>query len=87
MLIVSELSEALEADRKDKRANLNKYYQGIAHGDIYETYIKGTFEEEIADTFIRLFDLCGHLNIDIEKHIELKRIYNQSGNFKHDKKY
>ncbi len=30
------------------------------------------FSEEIADEFIRLFHLCGDLNIDIEKHISEK---------------
>jgi len=46
MLIVSELAEAMEADR---------------HGD------KDNFNEEIADTLIRLCDLCGGLKIDIVK--------------------
>lgn len=66
MLVVSELAEALEADRKDDR--------------------KG-FREEIADTFIRLFDLCGGMGIDIEAEIEKKRIKNQGRPYKHGKKY
>lgn len=87
MLIVSELAEALEADRNGKHANMDKYYKGIAHGDIFETYIKDTFEDEIADTFIRLFDLCGYLNLDIEKHIRLKMEYNQEREYRHGKAY
>ncbi|MBI4179609.1 hypothetical protein HY522_09340 [bacterium] len=66
MLVVSELSEALEADRR-----------GDADG----------FREEIADTFIRLFDLCGGFEIDIEAEIEKKRLKNQARPYKHGKKY
>lgn len=66
MLVVSELAEALEADRKNDRAG---------------------FREEIADTFIRLFDMCGGLGIDIESEIEKKRIKNMSRPYKHGKKY
>ena len=35
------------------------------------------FKEEIADTFIRLFDLCGGMKIDILKEIEKKMIKNR----------
>jgi hypothetical protein len=38
----------------------------------FETHIKSSFEDEVADVAIRLFDLCGGLGIDLEKHIELK---------------
>jgi len=51
------------------------------HGD------KENFNEEIADTFIRLFDLCGQLNIDIEKEINGKMIINKSRPRLHGKKY
>ena len=53
----------------------------------FETTIKDSFEDEIADTFLRLFDLCGALNIDIESHIKLKLAYNESREYKHGKKY
>jgi len=100
MLVVSELSEALEAHRKDKQANYNGFDAMIWKNQDQERFetkenfkqsfeccFKDTFEDEIADTFIRLFDLCGGLNIDIEKHIELKLQYNQSREYKHGKKY
>ncbi len=87
MLIVSELAEAMEADRKGRSANLDKYYKGIAYGDCFETYVKDTFEDELADTVIRVLDLCGALNIDIEKHVELKMKYNKSRERMHGKKY
>jgi len=51
------------------------------HGD------KENFKEEIADTFIRLFDLCGYLNINIENEINKKMIINKGRPRLHGKKY
>ena len=105
MLIVSELSEALEADRKGKRDKLKVFEQELGYARLkiedyepenenfkwitnrFETTIKDTFEDEIADTFIRVMDLVGALEIDIEKHIYLKRMYNSQRQFKHGKAY
>ncbi|MFC4387502.1 MazG nucleotide pyrophosphohydrolase domain-containing protein [Gracilibacillus marinus] len=66
-LIHSEVSEALEADRKGDQEN---------------------FEEELADVCIRIFDLCGSRNIDLEDAIETKMERNKSRSYKHgNKKY
>lgn len=43
------------------------------------------FKEEIADTFIRLFDLCGGLEIDIEDEIDRKSQKNRTRPYKHGK--
>ena len=43
------------------------------------------FREEIADTFIRLFDLCGGLEIDIQHEIEKKSEKNKKRPYKHGK--
>ena len=109
MLIVSELSEALEADRKDRHADIKAFEKDLpvvytAHGcypqmsesvedaakvfkEHFEKHIKDSFEDEIADAFLRLMDLCGRWDIDIEKHIRLKAAYNQLRPIKHGKKY
>ena len=96
MLIVSELSEALEADRKDRHADFEAYKTKlnsepnrafVKQPYIFQEYIKDTFEDEIADAMIRLFDLCGYLNIDIENHIKLKLQYNKNRTHKHGKNY
>jgi NTP pyrophosphatase (non-canonical NTP hydrolase) len=99
MLVVSELAEALEADRKAKYANLEVFENCMAADDInegdmdlyvYQSFqetIKDTFQDEIADSFIRLFDLVGGLQIDIEKHIKYKLEYNSKREFKHGKRY
>lgn len=86
MLIVSEVAEAMEADRKNRYANLSLLPNGFDKGLFLEN-IKDTFEDEIADVFIRILDLCGHMNIDIEKHVELKLQYNKTRGYKHDKAY
>lgn len=53
----------------------------------FETTVKDTFEDEIADSLMRLLDLCGALNIDIETFMELKMRYNVTRPYKHGKKY
>lgn len=95
MLIVSELGEACEADRKNRHAEMEYYERAMQNPPTpdnfkqacFEGLIKDTFEDEIADTFLRLMDLCGALNIDIEKHIRLKAEYNLSRPPKHGKAY
>jgi len=96
-LISSELGEATEAMRNDK------FYKGgnEALNDLlrmsdgtnglypstYVTHVKDTFEDEIADSFIRLCDLCHKMNIDIEIFIKLKLEYNKRRNERHGKKF
>lgn len=92
MLIVSELGEALEAHRKEKHTTWNNFVgdalQSPLHvKEVFEKDVKDTFEDEIADVFIRLGDLCGGLGIDIEKHIEVKMAYNTTREKLHGKKY
>jgi NTP pyrophosphatase (non-canonical NTP hydrolase) len=90
MLINSELVEALEADRKSRHFELKT--KPIVNNisdfkSAFETHVKDTFEDEIADTIIRLLDLCGAAKIDIDWHIEQKLKYNQLRLHKHGKEY
>jgi len=91
MLIVSELSEAMEADRKGKWRNGRVVYYGENPQDItnkvYDEQIKGTVEEEIADAIIRLLDLASIWNIDLDWHVTAKMAYNEKREYKHGKKY
>lgn len=94
MLVVSELAEALEADRKGKYALMGRTDDLFTDPskidsdvEVFNRQIKDTFSDEIADTFIRLFDLAGYLEIDIERHIDLKMKYNQTRPYKHNKNY
>lgn len=104
MLVVSELSEALEALRKDHyadkavvkdllqdleldRTDEEFVIKAIEFQVKFEDSVKSSFEDEIADVAIRLFDLCGGLSIDLQKHIELKMMYNSMRGYKHGKKF
>lgn len=91
MLCVSELAEAMEADRKGLYADLELIEKDkedfIDFKWSFENSIKDTFEDELADTIIRILDLCGAKGIDIEKHIELKMKYNATRERLHGKKY
>ena len=91
MLVVSELSEALEADRKNMHCDFDTFDKmnrnDIQFNQAFYANIKDSFEDEIADTFIRLFDLVGFLGIDIDRQIELKMKYNESRPHKHGKAY
>lgn len=94
MLVVSELSEALEADRRGERERLSKTaLMNLAGQDdkmfteLFKVHIKDSFEDEIADAVIRLFDLCGGLNIDLDWHVQQKRRYNALRPHKHGKAY
>lgn len=51
----------------------------------YRVQDDANFKEEIADTFIRLFDLCGGLEIDIAQEIIKKTEKNKNRPYKHGK--
>lgn len=98
MLVVSELAEALEAHRKGRAANREFFdidkeldsdfkpeYERFKAA--FESNIKDSFEDEIADTAIRIFDLVGGLNIDLDWHISQKRRYNALRPHMHGKAY
>lgn len=46
---------------------------------------EANFKEELADSFIRLLDLCGGLGIDIEEEITRKSSKNKNRPYKHGK--
>jgi len=93
MLIVTELSEACEADRKNKHTNkngLDHYLMdsiSVLNYEFFEAKIKDTFEDELADAVIRIFDLAGYCGIDLDAHIQAKMLYNKSRPYKHGKHY
>ena len=53
--------------------------------EAYRIQDEENFKEELADTFIRLFDLCGGLHIDIQEAIEKKAQRNKMRPYKHGK--
>lgn len=79
MLVITELSEAVEADRKDRHADIPKFkeWQGNSLSlseetrierfkEDFEAYVKDSVEDELADATIRLLDLAGLREIDVE---------------------
>jgi len=86
MLIVSELSEALEADRTKNWARLNEYADEKTR-EGFEKHVKDSFEDEIADAIIRILDMCAALNIDIDWHVREKIEYNRHRERLHGKIY
>ena len=62
LLVISEISEATEAFRKDLMDDKLPHRKGV--------------EVEISDAMIRLCDLAGALNLDVEGAIGEKRAYN-----------
>ena len=77
MLVITEVSEAVEADRKNLKANLGKYerelnkYEKLVGYDTrfncaFEKYVKNSVGDELADVCIRLYDMCGALGLDID---------------------
>lgn len=73
-LMHSELSEALEADRK-----------GIEHDDKIPDFTG--MEAELADTVIRILDFAGRHNLRLGEAIQAKLLFNLTRPYKHGKKY
>ena len=98
MLVVTELSEAVEAMRK---LDVNELIVGIVQcneiiSDFdttgysehnFKTFIKDSVGDEFADSIIRILDLCGRLGIDIEGHIKYKMEYNSTRPYMHGKTF
>lgn len=70
MLVINELSEAIEADRQNIRANIVYFdneidhledaenYNDLPFAEAFQNYIKDTLEYELADAVIHLLDLA-----------------------------
>lgn len=97
LLIVSELTEALEAGRKNRYCQLNNdELLGLLNEPdapvfktTFEQKVKDTFENELADARIRLADYSGYINqntgISIPLLVELTTRYNKMREYLHGK--
>jgi len=72
-LMHSELSEALEADRKDLPSDKLEGFSGV--------------EEELADTIIRILDFAGYHELRLAEAVIAKLQHNLARPYMHGKKY
>lgn len=81
-LIHTELSEMFEAWRCNKKECEKDItiIDSTMRSETGEVEIRRitAIEEEIADVFIRMFDLCGKLNIDVGRVVMAKMEYNKN---------
>lgn len=73
-LVITELSEAVEADRIDRHADLESLNDAASEYPwvrCFATYVKDTVEGELADAAIRILDLAGVLKWDIGETVEV----------------
>jgi len=78
MLIVTECSEVTEAYRAQTKPNDGK---NKIHCDNWKEH----FEDEVADILIRLFHMCGDLDIDLLTVLRRKMQYNINREHLHGK--
>lgn len=53
----------------------------------FESRVKNSFEDELADIIIRVLDLAAYKKIDIESHVKAKMRYNSLRQYKHGKNF
>ena len=77
MLVITELSEAIEADRKGRRGDIESYKfiskEHIKSNSeylkklLFNRYVKDSVGDELADAAIRLLDLAGLRNVEVQR--------------------
>lgn len=86
-LVISELMEAVEADRKGRKTSYHPEENFGAHAimedekfkEWFECTTKDTVEDELADAVIRLFDTAGALGLELKSESinELVKAFNE----------
>lgn len=73
-LVITELSEAVEADRNDRHACVGMFRSSRKHNEVtgFECFIKDTVEDELADAAIRILDLAGLQDCDIGEAVTVR---------------
>ena len=95
MLIVSEISEAVEAHREGRTTWKGYVAQALKMSEMnmemFPAYfcenVKDSVEDELADAIIRLLDLSAYMGIDIDAHVAAKLAYNATRGTRHGKAY
>ena len=77
MLVITEIAKAVQADRKGRRADRERYDYAVDRGmcndieECFERYIKNSIEDELADIVIRPLDFCGMKGIIFNSQYDL----------------
>lgn len=66
MLIITEIAEAVQADRKGRHADRQAFEKNISLASAYDFFLKGTVEDELADVVIRCLSFAGHRRWDLQ---------------------
>lgn len=70
-LIITEIAEMIEADRKGHHADMVSYQQLSKTGgfdkEAFDMFVDHTVECEMADAVLRLHDLAGAIRLDFDK--------------------
>lgn len=70
MLVLSEIGEAVEADKKGRYVDLSElspetFHLGNIHFmEMFVRVVKDSLPDELADVCIRLYDMCGALGVE-----------------------
>jgi NTP pyrophosphatase (non-canonical NTP hydrolase) len=93
-LVTSELSEALESLRKREIKPINDGLKTVIENSdgenfikTFQDFVKDSYQDELADSVIRLLDIAGGEKIDLEWHILQKLRYNKTREKMHGKKF
>lgn len=83
MLLITEIAEAVQADRKNLHADIAKFKEWQENTlplseetrirrfkEDFEAYIKNSVEDELADVVIRCLDLAGLRKFDLDEEVE-----------------
>jgi hypothetical protein len=92
MLTVGEIAEAqeeLRAGHAPTEVYYNEKYSTVPYPDDVSDirYKPEGFGIELADALIRIADLAGAVNIDLQKMVEIKMAYNASRPHKHGRQF
>lgn len=85
MLVITEISEAVEADRKGRHADLEAFERATdtevpidEWNAAFQKYMKDTVEDELADAAIRLLDFSGYKGYALE-YLDVSKVMQVSG--------
>lgn len=69
-LVMSEMGEAINADRKEKHADMESFEEHMANGypfrEAFYLSIKDSLEDELSDVVIRLLDFAGMKGYELD---------------------